>query len=163
MNEPHDPEHLAKIHSHSRRVLNRLWFALAFILAVGGTIVWAITGNREHLYSGLFLAVFPLIGLVYNHFFLYNPRRDPVKTQRRLEELAKKQERNVRRVSLVNGTILLIASPLFILIGISAGAEYGVVGAVVGGVFGSVWLVGGILGFVWWRRSRNKSSDAEHG
>jgi hypothetical protein len=90
------------------------------------------------------------------HFFLFNPKRDPLETQRRLEKTAEKQQKNVRTVALVNGTLLVIASPLFILIGISAGAEYGVIGALVGGAVGSVWLLGGLFSIACWRRSRRK-------
>lgn len=150
------PDDLRKCHAHWRRVYDRLRLATMFALAVGGAIVWALTWNIDHLYSGLFLAVFPLVGLLYNHFYLYNPRRDALKTQQRLEDLAKRQQRNTRTVALVNGTILLIASPLLIIIGVAAGSEYGMVGAVVGGIMGSVWLVGGLLGIAWWRRSRHK-------
>ncbi|WP_153557483.1 hypothetical protein [Roseimaritima sediminicola] len=140
------PEDLSKCHAHWRRVYNRLWLAVVAVLAVGGAIVWAFTRNIDHLYSALFLAVFPFVGQLYNHFYLFNPRHDPLKTQQRLEDLAEKQQKNVRTVSLVNGSILLIASPIFIVIGVAAGAEYGVVGAVVGGIIGSVWLVSGLLG-----------------
>lgn len=146
-----------KCHAHWRRVYDRVWLALTAVLTIGGTIVWAFTQDIEHFYSGLFLAIFPFVGLLYNHFFLYNPRRDPVKTQQRLENLAQKQQRNVQTVSLVNGTILLIASPLGIIIGIAAGSEYGIPGAIIGGIIGSVWLAGGLLLIAYWRRLRHRS------
>jgi len=135
---------------------DRLWLAVIAVLAIGGTIVWAFTRNIEHFYSALFLAIFPFMGLLYSHFFVYNPRRDPLKTQQRFVDLAEKQQRNVQTVSLVNGTILLIASPLGIIIGVSAGSEYGNAEAVVGGIIGSVWLVGGLLLIANWRRLRRR-------
>ncbi len=150
------PDELRKCHAHWRRMYDRLWLVVIAVLAIGGTIVSAFTRNTEHFYSALFLAIFPFMGLLYNHFFLYNPRRDPLKTQQRLVDLAEKQQRNVRTVSLVNGTILLIASPLGIVIGVAAGSEYGMAGAVVGGIIGSVWLTAGLLLIAYWRRLRRR-------
>jgi purine-cytosine permease-like protein len=150
------PDELRKCHAYWRRVYDRLWLGVIAALAIGGTIVWAFTRNIEHFHSGLFLAIFPFVGLLNNHFFLYNPRRDPLKTQQRLVDLAEKQQRNVRTVSLVNGTILLIASPLGIVIGVAAGSEYGMAGAVVGGIIGSVWLTAGLLLIAYWRRLRRR-------
>ncbi len=156
MDTSHDPEQLAKCHAHWRRVYDRVWLALALILVLGGAVVWSFTRNIDHLYSGLFYAIFPFIGLLYNHFILLNPRRDPLKTQQRLEDLNRKQQKNARTVALVNGSMLLIASPILIIIGVAAGAEYGVGGAIIGGIVGSVWLVGGLAAIAWWRRSRQK-------
>ena len=152
MDTSHDPQQLAKCHAHWRRVYNRIWLALTLMPAVGGVIVWSFTRNIEHLYSGLFVAIFPLIGLLYNHFVLLNPRRDPLTTQQRLEDLYEKQQINARTVALVNGLMLLIASPVLVIFGVSAGAEYGIVGMVIGGMIGSIGCVGGLLCIAWSRR-----------
>lgn len=65
-------------------------------------------------------------------------------------------------MALVNGSMLVVSSPVIIIISIAAGAEeYGILGAIMGGVAGSVWLVGGLLGIAWWRRSRRKDRHAD--
>ena len=112
-----DPEQLAKYHAHLRRVYDRLWLAVFIVLVVGGVAAWAITRDIEQLYGFLFLAVFPLIGLVYNHCFLFNPWRDPLKTQQRLENLAARQQKNTHTVARTNGRILLYVLTPIILLG----------------------------------------------
>lgn len=156
MNTSQAPERLAQQHAYWRRVYDRVWIALTLIFVVGGTAVWFFTRNLDHLYSGLFYGIFPFIGLLYNHFVLFNPRRDPLRTQQRLEELDRKQRKNARSVALVNGSMLLIASPILIVMGVAAGAEYGIGGAVIGAMAGMVWLVGGLAAIAWWRRSRRQ-------
>ncbi len=145
-----------------RRTCDRLWLAFSSIFAIGGAVTWFFTRNIDHFYGGLFYAVFPFIGLLHNHFILLNPRRDPLKTQQRLEDLNRKQHKNARTVALVNGSMLVLSSPVIIIIGIAAGAaEHGLLGAVMGGLVGSAWFIGGLLGIAWWRRARRKDHHAD--
>jgi len=161
MDSSPDPEPLAKGHDNVRRLSDRIWLGLILIIAVGCVIAWLVSGEIENLYGGLFYAAFPLMGLIYTHFFLLNPRRDPVETQQQLVELQEKQQRNARKVALFNGSMLLIASPILILFGITAGLKYGIVSALFGGLAGSVCLVAGLLAIVWARRSRRTNGDVE--
>jgi hypothetical protein len=154
MSTTQNPEEVRKCHARWRRIADHMWLGLTLLLAVGGAIVWLSTGNIQHLYSGLFYATVPLIGLLHNHFILLNPRRDSLETQQRLEYLHQRQREGARTVAVVNGAILLIASPVLIIVGVCAGAQYGVMGEVIGGIIGSVWLVGGLVLVAWGQRSR---------
>ncbi len=149
MDNSPDPEQLAKLHAYWRRRYNRVWLALTLISAGLGVVVWCFTRNVEHLYSGLFYAFFPFIGLIYNHFFLFNPQRNSIETQRRMEKLYYKQQKSARTVALINGSMLLIASPLLVVVGMCAGWEYGFVGVVIGGIAGAVGFVGGMFAIGW--------------
>ena len=68
MDNSPDPAELARIHTRLRRRFNWLWFGAAVLFAGGGAITSAFTRNIYDLYGGLFFAVFPLIGLLLNHF-----------------------------------------------------------------------------------------------
>jgi hypothetical protein len=149
-----DPEHLAKRHAESRRGWNRLYIAMALFYGVSGTIAWAFTQNIVYLFAGLFMAVFPLIYLFYNHFILFNPRQDPLETYRRLKARRQKRQQDKRTTALVNGSMLLIVSPLFIAIAVENRAEHGIGGVVAGGFISLMSLVSGLLMIAWWRRSR---------
>lgn len=130
------------------------------IVVAGGGIAWYVTRNIAYFYSGVFYAFIPLSGLIYFHFVLFNRRRNPLETQRRVENILHQNQTNARAVALVNGSLLLLASPLLIVVGVIAGAEYGIAGAIIGGVIGSIWLAGGIL-LVNWRRRRRPKSDGD--
>src|SRR5688572_9383389 len=88
MCDSHDVQKLAQGHARFRRFYNWVWFGFVCLIASGGALIWLFTRNTEHLLSGFFLATFPLLGLLYNHFLLFNPYRDPIETQRRLERRA---------------------------------------------------------------------------
>jgi len=108
-------------------------------------LAWFFTRNVEHLYGAIFYASFPLMGLLYNHFILFNPRRDAAKTQERLVNLEHKLQKNARTTAFFNGWLLLISSPVLFIIGVGKGAEEeGIVGAIVGGLAGAIWFVGGL-------------------
>ncbi len=115
MDMSRDLDRLAKCHAHWRRVGDRVWLALSLIVVLSGAVVWSFSRNMEHLYSGLFYSVFPFVGLLYNHFILFHPGRDPLKTQQKLEDLNRKHRKDARTVSHVNGSILLIASPVLLM------------------------------------------------
>ncbi len=149
-----DPEQLAKRHAESRRGRNRLYIAMILFYGMSGTIAWSFTQNIVYLFTGLIMAVFPLIYLFYNYFILFNPRRDPLETYRRLKDRRQKRQKNARTVALVNGSMLLIVSPLFIAIAVENRAEHGIGGVVAGSFISSIFFVSGLCMVAWWRRSR---------
>lgn len=149
-----DPEHLAKRHAESRRGRNRICIAMILFYGIGCTIGWAFTQNIVYLFTGLFMAVFPLIAILYNHFIRFNPRRDPLETYRRLKDRRLKRQQDKRTTALVNGSLLLIVSPLFIVIAVENRDEHGIGGVVACGFISLIFLVSGLLMIAWWRRSR---------
>jgi hypothetical protein len=88
MCESADVQKLAECHAKHRRFYDRIWLVIALAISLCGVAVWLVTWNPEHLLSGFFLAIFPVLGLFWNHFILLNPYRDPRETQRRLEKHA---------------------------------------------------------------------------
>lgn len=157
-----DPESLARTIARSRRIYDRVWIAFTLVFVLAGAIVWLFTRNIEHLLGGLFYGAFPLIGLVYNHFFLFNPWRDPAATKEHLENVAAKQQKNACTVGYVNGTIIILFSPIFFFLGIATGdAEHGILGAILGGLAGVASFVFGLSMVLWARRRKVK--DSGHG
>ena len=135
-----------------RRVCDGIWLGLSLAIGSIGGIAWLFTRNPECIYAGLFYGAFPLIGFVYFHFVLLNPRRDPAETQQRLVELQHKQQKNARTVAVVNGGIIACFSPFVLIIGVAAGAQHGVLGVLAGVLMGAVCLTVGLLGIAWGRR-----------
>lgn len=154
MDEQSDPEDLAKLFAFWRRLHDFFWLGLAGLIVGGGGIAWYVKGNSAYFYAGLFYSFIPLMGFFYYHFILFNRRRDPIETQKRVVNLYHQHQANARASAVVNGSILLIASPILIIVGMGAGAQYGIAGVIIGGIAGSIWLVGGILLLAWWRRTR---------
>lgn len=145
-----DREALAKYFAYKRRFYNRIWLGMAVVFALAGAIVWLFTGNIENLYGGIFYTIFPLLGWFQNHFIHFNPRRDPIETNQRLKLIDAKIRKSVRSSSFANGVLLMATSPIFFVLGIgSGGAEYGVAGAILGGLFGLLWFAAGLAGVMW--------------
>ena len=147
-----DPQELAKSIARSRRFYDRLWLSLTVITAIIGFLEWIFTRQIEALYTGL-LAVFPLIGLIRNHFFLFNPRRDPAATKKHLEAVAARQQKNARTASRWNGTLLMLFSPVVLAVGCAIGwVDYGPLGGIVGSVLGAFGFALGLGMVVWGER-----------
>jgi hypothetical protein len=85
-----DVKDLVRCHTRLRRRFNAIYFAFACLCFTLGWLLYWITGSLDSLHWALFAAAMFLLGLFYNHLVLFNPYRDPLKTQRRLERLAKK-------------------------------------------------------------------------
>jgi len=141
------PEDLARVHRVMRLVSDLVFGAIALVLVLAGTIVWAITGKRDWLLGGFFYAVFPIIGLFWTHFVLLRPGRDPVKTQMRLTKEYEKQKGNARTVARWNGLILTLAAPVLFLVMLARGDLFGALLA------GAIFFVPGVLAMWWgWRK-----------
>jgi hypothetical protein len=145
-----------------RRLYDRLWLVILLVLASGGAFVAVLTHDWQYVGWGLFSAGFAAVGLVYNHFFLLSPRRDPLETKHRLEALARSKQVNARRITLVNGVIFLLAAPVFMLLIVGEVAEqYGIVGALVAGIATTSMFAAGIW-FIW-RLGRAPFDTTSHG
>lgn len=142
-------EILAEQFACQRRHYNRLWLKLAVGIALTGVISWFYTGNIETLYGWSFFAIFPLLGLVYTSFLL-KPQRDPFETQQRSINLAEKYRKNLRSTGLLNGSLMMIVSPFAFALGVAGGMEeHGVVGAILGALFGVMIFAAGLAGVLW--------------
>lgn len=64
----------------------------------------------------------------------------------------RQKHKESRTVAIVNGMMLVIASPLLIVIGAAVGAETSVWTAAYGVVPGLILLVAGVIGITWARR-----------
>ena len=151
--DEYDADRLAAIHSFWRKRHGRIWLAAAALVAIAFLAAWLATDNRDYLYSAIFFPFIPLSGYVYWCFFLLNPRREPEVTQQKMVELERQQQRNARTVAKVNGTILLLASPIFLLL--AAGTSYeslGWPGAVLGLIAVGVCFIAGPLAMIRWAR-----------
>ncbi len=149
-----DPEQLAQIHSQWRWIADVLWLGFAMLLAVVGLVVWLITGNVNHFYGFLFYAIFPVIGLLHNHFILFRRSKDPVQTQRRLEKQYHKQQVNARKTSRFNGWMMLIAAPVIALVSVGEGAKEGMLQAVLGAAFSAAWAIAAWYSIRWESRGK---------
>lgn len=156
MDNSPDSQELAKGHAYWRRKSDRIWLVLTLLIAGAGAIAWLCTGNVDHFYWGLFFTVSPLSGFLYTHYIPLNPRRDPVETERRLEVANRKMQKRRRSVALINGAMIVIASPVLFVIGVGKGLEQGIGSAILGGSLGLLFLICGLAAIVWGWRSRGK-------
>jgi hypothetical protein len=153
-----NPSELAALHATMRRRCGCVWLALFLMLTTGLLALWLATGNRDYLYSACFYPLVPLWGFIYFHFFLFRPKHDPVAVQHRLEQLHADHLRNVRKVALVNGALLLVASPCIVFLAMGGGyEEYGILGAALAAIVGLTVFVALPLAMIAWaRRSQSR-------
>lgn len=149
-----DSQSLQQLHAQARRRFNLLWLGIAVTLVAFGVLAALVLGDLQYVGWGLFAAIFAIIGLIQNHFVLYRRGQPPEKLQAHLEQTWAINQRNAQKAAWLNGGLLVLASPLFFLVGVSAGAEFGGSGAVVGAVAGSVGLGAGLLLITRSRRNR---------
>lgn len=146
-------ERLAKSQAQMRRVSTWGFGSIAAGLLLCCAAAWWFTGDFSWMEVGLFLAPMIVFGLLYNHFVLLNPWRDPLETKKKLDARLPGGA-NARKTARWNGWIMVIASPLLGFIAIGKGIEeYGPWGAL-WGLAGAVFLVPGILSIRWGRSAR---------
>jgi uncharacterized membrane protein YfcA len=153
-----DRDELATKHARRRRLDNRRWLIVIVITLLGGAIGWLVTANTDWIIVFGFLAVYPLMILIYTHFYLLNPRADPGTIQQRLETWTRARQTGPVRVARANGLLLLVASPFFLALGVVKGAEqHGAWGAVVGSLLGVFCIAVGATMFAWSKRRASES------
>jgi Na+/melibiose symporter-like transporter len=149
-----DSQTLSQLHAQARRRFNLIWLGIVVTLIIFGVLAALVLGDLQYVGWGLFGAIFAVIGLIYNHFVLFRRGLPPEELQAELEQRWIANQRNAQMAARVNGGLLVLASPLFFLVGVSAGAELGGSGAVMGAIAGSVGLGTGLLLIVRSRRTR---------
>ena len=148
-----DIRKMAAQQARRRRVDERGWFAVLGLTVLCGLIGSLLTGDAAWLVVCGFLAVYPVLMLLYTHFYLLNPWARPATIQKRLRKEARGRQRAAARVLLINGTLFVLTSPFFLLGGVASGyQEYGTCGAVLGALFGVFWLLGGVGAIAWSKR-----------
>lgn len=154
METPTESKQLARSYAFWRRVSAIVLIGFSLLLVVGCSVLAWFTGEVNDFYGGLFYGLFPLLTLIYIHFYLLNPWRDPQATQRRLEVVQRKQNRNAASVAIWNGWMMLAASPVLLLKLAGKGAEEGVWQMVAGGVVALLFGGAGVAGIRWGRHRR---------
>jgi hypothetical protein len=145
-----DVEQLALLQLRQRRVYDRIWTVLTAICILGGGVAWLITRQFEHFGWGLFFAIFTVIGLVYNHWFLF--RKDPIETQKLQETLLVKHRSSARRIGFVNGTIMMLFSPVILCVAVGNAASF--LESLLGVLAAVCLFSGGLTYFLWAKRTR---------
>lgn len=148
-----DTREMAAQQARRRRVDERGWFAVLGFTLLCGLIGRLLTGDAAWLVVCGFLAVYPVFMLLYTHVYLLNPWVDPATIQKRLENESRGRQRAGARVLLMNGTLFVVTSPVFCMLGMNLGYEdAGTLGALLGALIGVFWLLAGMGAIAWSKR-----------
>ena len=129
-----DTETLERWFQQSRRRYDLLHIGLASGTALCAPVSWLLSRDPALLIGILYLSAFGIAGYLYNHLVRFRSTRDRREAYSALNLAAKRQKRNVDRIVLINGSILIVFSSLAMLNGIAWGAQYGFWTAFLGGL-----------------------------
>lgn len=144
---------MAAQHARRRRSDERGWFTVLGFTLLCGLIGWMLTRDAAWFVVCGFLAIYPVLMLLDTHIYLLNPWAAPTTIQKRLRKVLRQRQRASAHVLLINGTLFVVTSPIFFILGVVTGYdEAGMWGAVFGAMFGVFWFLGGVGAIAWSKR-----------
>jgi hypothetical protein len=150
-----DDQVLAVHEAQRRRSDVRGWFAVLGFMLLCGLTGWIITGDVAWLAVCGFLAVYPVLMLLYTLVYLLNPWVNPATPQRRLNAAILARQHAPARAALGNGILFVASSPILFIMAVMCGFdEYGLWGGVCGALIGTAWLSVGVAAIAWAKRSQ---------
>ena len=147
-------EQLARLYERQRRVGDLLWMLTTVILLLVGVVAWLLTRNVAYFAWWLLIAIFPAIGFVSNHWFMF--RNGPLEAQKRIEAMERTQRRYARLSGLINGPLVALGS--IVILGVIVSNFRDATELTLGVAVASFAILGGIGMFLWALRDRSKSA-----